>query len=251
MTTTDQHRPIQLQPTDVERYRRDGYLLPSGDVLPPPTFGWLTETFEGLLERYGPDGLDTIHFRHPELLDVLLSDSVLDLVEPLVGPDIGLWSSHFICKEPGTGKATPWHEDGAYWDGRISTMQGIVTVWLALDPVDAGNGAMQVLPGTHHGSEGRSYEQVDPARNIFDRELSPEHVDEGAAVTFELAPNQCSLHDARIIHGAPANTSGRRRAGYTMRYFPTTSRIVPERNEGHRVWLARGVDRAGNHYEDA
>jgi hypothetical protein len=26
---------------------------------------------------------------------------------------------------------------------------------------------------------------------------------------------------------------------------------MPERNQGHKVWLARGVDQAGNHYENA
>ena len=68
---------------------------------------------------------------------------------------------------------------------------------------------------------------------------------------FELHPNECSLHEARIIHGAAANTSERRRAGYTMRYFPTTIRIDADHpmNRGHRIWLARGRDRAGNTYE--
>jgi ectoine hydroxylase-related dioxygenase (phytanoyl-CoA dioxygenase family) len=67
-------------------------------------------------------------------------------------------------------------------------------------------------------------------------------------VYFSLEPNQCSLHEARIIHGAKANTSPSRRAGYTMRYFPTTSLIYPQANVGHKIWLARGKDIAGNSY---
>jgi hypothetical protein len=38
-------------------------------------------------------------------------NSELDLVEPIIGLNIGLWSSHIICKEPVIGKQTPWHED--------------------------------------------------------------------------------------------------------------------------------------------
>jgi hypothetical protein len=76
-------------------------------------------------------------------------------------------------------------------------------------------------------------------------------IDEARAVYFSLKPNECSLHEARMIHGAKANTSDRRRAGYTMRYFPTTSLILPERNQHHKVWLARGVDQAGNKFENA
>ncbi|MCU0315700.1 MAG: phytanoyl-CoA dioxygenase family protein [Fimbriimonadaceae bacterium] len=73
------------------------------------------------------------------MLEFLLHNSVHDLVESLVGPDIGLWSSHFISKPPRTGKKTPWHEDSAYWAGRISTMENVVTVWLARGRNLAGN----------------------------------------------------------------------------------------------------------------
>ncbi len=239
----------RLDRADVERFRRDGYLLPDAPVFPPDRFAELAELFEDLRRTWGDDDLDTIHFREPRLLDFLLDDAVLDLVEPLIGPDIGLWSSHFICKPPRTGKATPWHEDTAYWDGRISSMEGLVTIWLAIDPVDAGNGAMQVIPGSHVGDDRRRYLPVDMRENIFDSELDPDSIDVDSAVTFELEPGTCSIHDGRIVHGAPPNTSDRRRAGYTMRYFPLTSRVIPERNEGHRIWHARGVDRAGNDLE--
>ena len=53
------------------------------------------------------------------------------------------------------------------------------------------------------------------------------------------------------MHGAQANTSPLRRAGYTMRYFPTSTTVYPEKNVGHKIWLARGVDLAGNTYENA
>ena len=76
-------------------------------------------------------------------------------------------------------------------------------------------------------------------------------INEDEAVYFSLQPNECSLHEGRIIHGAKANTSSKRRAGYTMRYFPTTSKLNPERNVGHKIWLARGTDKAGNTYENA
>ncbi|HEX8833610.1 MAG TPA: phytanoyl-CoA dioxygenase family protein, partial [Abditibacteriaceae bacterium] len=144
----------------------------------------------------------------------------------------------------------PWHEDSAYWNGRISTMNGICTVWLALDEVTPENGCMKVIPGSH--SNGFSaYEKIAAETNIFDTQIKPELIDEEKAVSFLLHPNECSLHEARIIHGAEANTSPRRRAGYTMRYFPTSSTVFPDRNPGHRLWLARGVDLGGNRFENA
>lgn len=242
----------RLTADQVEHYERNGYVLFKQPVFDIEAFARLKANFEEDLAKYGDANLDTIHFHDARLLEFLLADELLDLVESVVGPNIGLWSSHFISKAPRTGKATPWHEDSAFWEGRISTMAGICTVWLAIDEATPENGSMGVIPGSH--SNGFSaYEAVDRDRNIFGRQIKPELVDERQVVYFSLQPNECSLHEARIIHGAGANTSDKRRAGYTMRYFPTTSRVLAEHpaNRDHKLWLARGRDLAGNRYENA
>ena len=239
---------MALSADEVARYTKDGYVQYKRPVFSQSEFDRLKAIFEEDLAAYGEAGLDVIHFRDRRLLEFLLSDTVLDLVEPVVGPNIGLWSSHFISKPPKVGKATPWHEDSSYWNGRISTMAGICTVWLAIDRATPANGSMAVIPGTH--SNGFSeYRPVDAGANIFSSEIA--EVDEDKAGYFELEPNECSLHEGRIIHGARANTSEHRRAGYTMRYFPTTSTVFPERNQGHRIWLARGKDLGGNAFENS
>jgi len=255
MTTTATARRTRLTPEQVVQYQRDGYVQFHRPVFPAETFTRLKAIFEENLQRFTERELDMIHTRDDRLLEFLLADEVLDLVEPVVGPNIGLWASHLICKEPYTGKATPWHEDSSYWNGRVSTMAGICTVWLAIDEATPENGSMAVIPGSHtNGAAGFSeYVAVeDASRNIFGSEVKPESIDESQAVYFSLKPNECSLHEARMIHGAKANTSPKRRAGYTMRYFPTTSLVFPDspRNANHKLWLARGVDVAGNRYEN-
>lgn len=237
----------QLTADEIAQYEKDGYVQHKRPVFSDNDFARLKAIFEEDLAQYGVEGLDVIHFRDPRLLEFLLSDTILDLVEPVVGRNIGLWSSHFISKEPFTGKATPWHEDSSYWNGRISTMEKICTVWLAIDRAVPENGSMAVIPGTQVNGFS-NYRAVDENENIFNSEIV--EVDEARAVTFELEPNECSLHEGRIVHGAKANTSSMRRAGYTMRYFPLTSKVFPERNVGHKIWLARGHDLAGNHFEN-
>lgn len=233
---------------DVTAYRQQGYLLYHHQVFPADMFSRLCDIFEEHLAQKGAklsDELDTPHFRDSRLLDFLLSDYVLDLVEPLIGPDIALWSSHFICKDPYTGRPTPWHEDSAYWNGRISSYDRIITVWLALDRSTRENGCMQVIPGTHNNGFSE-YEDIDASANTFDRQIK--NLDDSQATPFELERGECSLHDARIIHGATANTSPLRRCGYTMRYLSSAAKIFPEKNPGHKIWLARGRDLAGNTY---
>lgn len=237
---------------DVEFYRSNGYLLYHHQLFSPQKFAQLAAIFEEHLADKGSklsDELDTPHFRDPRLLTFLLSNEVLDVVEPIIGPNIGLWSSHFISKDPRTGRATPWHEDSAFWNGRLSRFDGLVTVWLAIDRSNRENGCMRVIPGTHRNGFSE-YQPVDGAKHTFQREIA-DGVDEAQAVYFELEPGEASLHDSRIMHGAQANTSPHRRCGYTMRYFSTEALVYPEKNKGHQIWLARGEDRAGNVFVNA
>jgi hypothetical protein len=238
---------------DVAFFRANGYLLPHQQLLSPSRLDGLEAIFDEHLADKGSklsDELDTPHFRDPRLLDYLLSDEVLDVVEPLVGPDIALWTSHFISKDPFTGRATPWHEDSAYWNGRFDRYDSIVTVWLALGPSNRSNGCMRVIPGSHlEGGFHDNYVPTDMTVQTFHAEIPD--VDEDAAVYFELERGEFSLHDGRIVHGASPNTSPLRRTGYTMRYFPASVKMMPvEQNVGWKIWLARGKDGAGNTYEN-
>lgn len=245
---------LRLSETDVEQYNEQGYHLYKQPVFSEAKFKELLEIFETLLAGRGDDKrmdeLDKPHFAEPRLFDFLMSDAVLDLVEPLIGPNIGLWSSHFIAKEPNVGRATPWHEDSTYWQGRLDRMDQIVTVWLALDRSDRENGCLRVIPGTHNNGFSE-YESVDASQNTFNTEIRADQIDESQAIYFELNPNEASLHDGRIIHGAEANTSDRRRAGYTMRYFSMETKFDPEAkgNEGHKLYLCRGENVANNPIE--
>jgi ectoine hydroxylase-related dioxygenase (phytanoyl-CoA dioxygenase family) len=246
---------MMLTDQDVEFFRANGYLLPQQQLFTPERLERLEEIFNKHLADKGDklsDELDTPHFRDPELLEFLLSDEVLDVIEPLVGPDIALWSSHFISKDPFTGRATPWHEDSAYWEGRFDSYDRIVTLWLALEnPSNRENGCMRVIPGSHlAGGFSENYVATDMAEQTFHAEIA--EVDEAKAVDFELERGEFSLHDGRIVHGAKPNTSAIRRTGYTMRYFPSSVKMQPiEANEGWKIWLARGRDLAGNTYANA
>jgi hypothetical protein len=242
-----------LSDQDVQFFTDNGYLLPRSQLFGESRLAALEAIFNEHLQEKGDklsDELDTPHFRDPRLMDFLLSDEVLDTVQPLVGPDIALWTSHFISKDPRVGRATPWHEDSAYWNGRLSAYDHIVTVWLALEnPSNRDNGCMRVIPGSHlAGGFSDNYVPTDMSVQTFHAEIVG--VEEDRAVDFELARGEFSLHDGRIIHGAKPNTSDVRRTGYTMRYFPASVKVLEvEQNEGWKIWLARGTDTAGNTYQ--
>jgi hypothetical protein len=246
----------RLSPAQVADFHREGYLLPAEPVLPTAKFNGLKTFFENLLDDLAadvrPESMDVPHFQHPELFEWLFSDEVLGLVQPILGPDIALFSSHFICKPHGNGKRVPWHEDSAYWRGMLDPME-VVTVWLAIDPSKKENGCMYVVPRTHNtGKQGFSdYDDISKEAAVFGTEITRTQRNDAAAVAIELEPNYCSLHDGRLIHGSPANTSSLRRCGYTMRYISTRSRLNREKFPWHQIYLARGRDHGGNVYADA
>ncbi|HEX4124050.1 MAG TPA: phytanoyl-CoA dioxygenase family protein [Tepidisphaeraceae bacterium] len=245
------HRSSRLADEQVAFYRREGYLKVPDPIFPQPEFDALKAHFEEKLAALPPDarpeGMDVPHFTDPKLFRWLLNDTVLDLVEPIIGPDIALFSSHFICKPKGDGRRVPWHEDSAYWNTMLAPME-VVTVWLAIDPSSSQNGAMMVIPRTFHGHS--DYDPVDPSTHVFGTEIKKAQRDDSKAVVLDLQPNHASLHDGRLMHSSPPNTSAIRRCGYTMRYVPTHVKLNPASQETHHFYLARGKDKAGNIYGD-
>lgn len=220
----------------------------------PERFAELKSHFEELLAALPPgarpEDMDVPHFRDPALFDWMLDDAVVSLVTPILGPDVALFSSHFICKPAGDGKRVPWHQDSFYWRHMLSPCE-VVTVWLAIDPSTAENGAMRVIPRTHDGAD-LDYEPVDLTVNTFPKEIKRHLLREGEAVTLALEPNHASLHAAALVHGSEANKSARRRCGFTMRFISTRTRFQHETcGHYHQIYLARGRDHAGNVYADS
>lgn len=242
---------LRLTNDQVDEYRKEGFLIYTDPVFPQKKFDELKSHFEDLLAALPsdvrPESMDVPHFTDTKLFDWLLSDEVLDLVEPIIGTDIALFSSHFICKPKGDGKRVPWHEDSFYWRNIIAPVE-VVTVWLAIDPSTRQNGAMQVIPRTLDGTS--EHETVDSDKNLLPWEVKRKPVDGDKAVAIELEPNHASLHDGRLLHGSAPNTSDMRRCGYTMRYMPTTVKLSDAAEGMHNIYLARGRDRAGNNYGD-
>ena len=249
MTTSIQPR---LTSEQLASYGGEGFLIYNQPVFESEKFDKLKNYFEAMLAELPadvrPESMDVPHFTHPRLFEWLFDDDVLDLVQPILGPDIALFSSHFICKPRGNGKRVPWHEDSSYWRSMLSPME-VVTVWLAIDPSRRENGCMWIIPRTHDNGFS-DYDPVDPVKNVFPTEIRASQRDTSKAVPCELEPGQASLHDGRIMHGSEPNTSAVRRCGYTMRYISTRTKFDDAKHPYHQLYLARGRDHAGNKYAD-
>jgi len=184
-----------------------------------------------------PEHLTEPHPKHPFWLELCRHPRVLDAVEAILGVDLILIMSHLIVKRAEDGLPVAWHQDNTYWHSVQGTDVG--TVWLAIDDTDCANGCMQVIPCTHEG-----YPEMEKVSTGGDDllgltvEVTPEM--EEAAVCLEMDAGSLSVHDSFVLHGSEANTSGRRRAAYTMRYANTKTVRVNTIEHWVPVYLVRG-----------
>ena len=253
-----------LSAAEVARYQRDGQLTPAWR-LPPAMLAGMRRSLERLLAarpNLRPDFIALPHVPWDgaggvgiarEFFDYATDPALLDLVEQIIGPDIVLWASAVFCKPAATGLEVPWHQDGQYWPIRP---RATVTVWVALDEVTVENGGMRVIPGSHRAGE-FSREQSEREDLVLNNVLNDPRLDLSALRNIELQAGQLSLHDVNIVHGSQPNSSGRRRAGYAVRYMPATSlydrkltmggasKTAPVEFAQRPIWLLRGVDRCG------
>ena len=253
-----------LSAEELTRYRRDGQLTPTWR-LPADRLAAMRTSLERLLTARADVRPDFIALPHVpwqgeggvdiarEFFDYVSDPHLLDLVEQVIGPDIVLWASAVFCKPATTGLEVPWHQDGQYWPIRP---RATVTVWMALDDVGVDNGCMRVIPGSHRLGE-FSHEQSDREDLVLNNVLNDPRIDLASARNIELEAGQIPLHDVELVHGSQANTSGRRRAGYAVRYMPSTSlydrtlsmggasQSAPVEFKQRPIWLLRGVDRCG------
>lgn len=170
----------------------------------------------------------------------LISDGrLLDLAQLFLGPDLALFASHYICKPPGSGQPVLWHQDAAYWP--LEPMR-VVTLWLAVDDSTPENGCVRFIPGSHHHRVVPLRKNAEVA-NVLGSEADTE-VDESLAVDAVLAAGDVEVHDPGIMHASYANTSSRRRCGLTIRYIPTSTKILGDEPPICAFWLrgAPGVN---------
>ena len=237
-------------PEQVQFFRDQGYLK-FGRIFTKSEIDKLRthvdEMIASLPAGKRPEEMDRPHFTDPWLFRYLTHPSVLDVIQDFVGPDIALWSSHFIAKPRGDGKAVPWHTDGAYWRNRLQPMK-VITLWLAVDSSTRENGCMRVEAGSHKEVAARldQYVRVDKENNVFDAEIPASMIEDSKVVDLELEMGECHFHDAWTVHGSKPNNSDKRRCGYTMRYMPSSVKHDPDPNWPHNIYLVRGGDQSGH-----
>ena len=147
-------------------------------------------------------------FQYDPYFRELMDNSIVrQIAETVLQDDVVPVNMQYFNKPPGTGQATPPHQDGYYF--HLSPCEA-VTGWLALEDVDAGNGCVHYVRGSHrvqdfrpHGSTG----VLGFSQGITD---FGSEADRSETVACAGMAGTFLMHHARTVHWAEANASATR-----------------------------------------
>jgi len=234
--------PKVFSQSQVDQYHEEGYLSPI-DLISESEAIAIREQLEEA-ERLHPEHINAENRNNAHLvfsfLDKLaFNETLLDIVEDLIGPNFSLWGSVLFIKDPSSPHYVSWHQDATYMG---MTSNNFVTPWIALSPSNRETGCMSMVPGTHKNSI-RPHDDTFAEDNILTRGQVVKDVDESKAVDLILKPGQMSLHHGEIVHGSQANLSQERRVGYALQSYMTNDIT---QHIGKNMWLpARGETHSG------
>ena len=195
-----------LTAADIRRFNRDGFLAPLPAFTPWEArdlrryIDSLVDAVVSAPDRRNSYSISSYHVVCERLYDLITTPVLLDYVEDLLGSDLVCWGMHLFAKHPGDPMAVPLHQDAVYWP---LTPARSVSVWLAIDDVDAENAAMQFVPGSHAlGPLPHESKALDGSRVLKRQVLDPGSYRE--RFTDTLRAGEVSIHSDLLLHGSEA-----------------------------------------------
>lgn len=156
---------------------------------------------------------------HSEALGEFMNSRVRKLASELLGEPVVPKNLQFFNKPPGHSQSTPPHQDGQYF---LLEPCRAVTLWLALDSVDATNGCVRYIRASHRAGP-RPHEPT--ATLGFSRGITDFGEDDLSNEVLCCAePGDLLAHQAWTIHRAEANSSGRSRRALGFVFYGASAR---------------------------
>ena len=130
---------------------------------------------------------------------------------------VQLFHEHVLVKEPGTNKATPWHQDSPYY-----FVEGSQTVsfWTPLEEVKTST--LRCVAGSHMWNneifptrwknEGAFYSSQEKFMPVPDPEKENMKIKE-----WQMNPGDAVAFNFRVLHGARGNETKHRRRAFSLR----------------------------------
>lgn len=218
-----------FQDTDLQsRFERDGYVvLP---LIGSDAVSDIRNTFDQLHPDNPAPGFYSSTFSEDTDFKTKIFGKVdewyADPVENLFENYKKLGAS-FLLKQPGEKGRMPIHQDWTVTfeeEGDYS-----VTLWVPLQDVNAGNGAIKVLPGSHRFSNALR----GPSLPVIWRDVY--HVLEEKMQTLEMKAGEAFIFDHSLLHSSHDNLTDQPRLAVTYGLAPKDAPMIYYWKEGERI----------------
>jgi Phytanoyl-CoA dioxygenase (PhyH) len=242
---------VERRPRTSQGFAQDGYARLEG-FLEPALVAALRREVDVALRAPPTAGCERPHNR---LVLLRWKDAAVRLilegavsrraVAAITGGDDLRWISGYVSvKEPRT-PALAWHQDWWCWDHPVTLRPAPVQVAVLCYLTDTSpqNGALRVLPGSHHVS--RPLHRTLRNGHAGGAELPLDHPaldDQPGQVTLSATAGDAVVLDYRLLHGTHPNGSDQRRDCVLLSFTPSW-RGLPEEIRGHLIQhLAQPTD---------
>ncbi len=223
-----------LSPAQVAQYQEKGFLN-AGFAVPAGEVDRLRAELERVLQNAGGPGPQPVlchnMSKNPaqpvwQIVNIwqaspafqkLLENPVISgaAAQLCAARELRIWHDQIQYKPAGVGGVNMWHQDSPYW-AVLREKDQQITAWIALDDVDASNGAMSMVPGSHRWGN-----QIAFLHTLKDFQAMPPEF-QGHPTPVELCPvkmGHVHFHHSLTWHGSQANTSGRPRRAIALHFM--------------------------------
>ena len=150
-----------------------------------------------------------LFFKSEEIQQFISQRRLIDVLTPILGPDLWVRWDQAIYKGPGGGEF-PWHQDNAYNRLKDEHLQ----VWVALTKMDRDRGGLWLQEGSHRYG-------VVPHEVVGTHLSYPDKL--GKAVAIEAEPGDLVLFSSLMLHSTGPNVTQDSRLAYVIEYMSMDS----------------------------
>ncbi|MFD2205661.1 phytanoyl-CoA dioxygenase family protein [Kiloniella antarctica] len=165
--------------------------------------------------------------RIPDFEEVIRKSPMAEVAAGLMlSQSVQVFHDHVLVKEPGTSKATPWHQDEPYYfvEGHQN-----VSFWIPMDPVK--EASLRCVAGSHLWEKPvlptrwLSEEDFYAGEDIYMPVPDPD-AEEMRILEWEMEPGDAVAFHYKTLHGARGNQALSRRRAFSIRLLGDDARYV-------------------------
>jgi mannose-6-phosphate isomerase-like protein (cupin superfamily) len=234
---TTETAPAAATPT-AEAFHRDGFFQPL-PILTREQCDLIVRHYKSDAKRKEAEWIKSLAVTDRFYFDVAARPKLLELLTPILGPDIILWGCSLVLREP--GQIHPWHSDIE----SSGPEGGFASIWIGLKNTSR-ESALRIIPGSHlYGptiQEARQRHGVDRTEATDDAVLAwaREHDPRADLVETDMTDGDAIVFDGRLWHSTNNRRAEGRRFALLLQYARADRAVY--RPYPHRVDWPFGFD---------